>query len=355
MATNRWVEPLYSKRQINDAGNVIRRADKDSEDYINAIRIINNWREAHAYPMQVIYVHLRRMRENSRITVASRLKRMESIEKKLLREEKMELWRMQDLGGCRFIVESVSDVYYYIDKLKHSRMRHIIKTNEHDYIQSPKSSGYRSFHLVLQYKSDKPSKEVFNRNMLIEIQFRTRTQHIWATAVETMGNLLQQELKSSLGDEQVQRFFLLVSSYFAHIENCPLVPNTPTNLEELRNDIKAINQNMHILERLNAYRLAMDFDEKSISSGEKSRREKYYYLLNLNYGNDEEPPSIRVGVYKNANQAFEAYTTLELEDNVNRDVVLIQSESFSEVKKAYPNYFSDIALFVRRVQKFITQ
>lgn len=353
MATNRWVEPIYSKKQINDAGNTIRNADKDSDEYKNALRIINNWREAHAYPMQVIYVHLRRMRQNKRITVASRLKRRESIEKKLRREEKMELWRMQDLGGCRFIVESVSDVYLYIDKLKHSRMRHIIKANEHDYIKNPKASGYRSYHVILQYKSDTESKEVYNRNMLIEIQFRTRTQHVWATAVETMGNLLQQELKSSLGDESIQRFFLLVSSYFALLENCPLAPNTPTDIQVLKDEIKAINDRMHILERLNAYRLAMNFDEKSISSGEKSRREKYYYLLDLNYGNDEEPPSIRVSVYKNANKAFETYTSLELEDNPNRDVVLIQSESFSEVKKAYPNYFSDIALFVRKVRNFI--
>ena len=39
--------------------------------------------------------------------------------------------------------------------------------------------------MVYQYKSDRI--ETYNRNMLIEIQFRTHLQHIWATAVETMG------------------------------------------------------------------------------------------------------------------------------------------------------------------------
>jgi len=42
--------------------------------------------------------------------IAQRLKRMPSILSKLKRFQNMELSRMQDLGGCRVVVESVKMV-----------------------------------------------------------------------------------------------------------------------------------------------------------------------------------------------------------------------------------------------------
>lgn len=53
----------------------------------------------------------------------------------------MSLWTMQDLGGCRFIVPTVSDVYTYANKYKNSRIRHKF-VNSYDYISTPKKSGY---------------------------------------------------------------------------------------------------------------------------------------------------------------------------------------------------------------------
>ena len=43
------------------------------------------------------------------------------------KEHIMELYRMQDLGGCRVIVNSIDDVYKAVDKYKNSRVRHILK------------------------------------------------------------------------------------------------------------------------------------------------------------------------------------------------------------------------------------
>lgn len=138
-----------------------------------------------SFTYNIIYTHLRRFAKNNKdIIVSERLKRLDSILGKLKREPTMSLWTMQDLGGCRFVVPNVGDVYTYVEKYEKSRKRHILK-NQYDYIKNPKKSGYRSVHMVYQYKSDRI--ETYNRNMLIEIQFRTHLQHIWATAVETMG------------------------------------------------------------------------------------------------------------------------------------------------------------------------
>lgn len=82
----RWKIVEYSKRQINDAGNIIRKDNTTAEELAFATQVIDNWRAAHAYPMHVIYIHLRRMAApRNDILVVERLKRLDSIIGKLRR------------------------------------------------------------------------------------------------------------------------------------------------------------------------------------------------------------------------------------------------------------------------------
>lgn len=99
--------------------------------------------------MHVIYTHLRRMASGREyIIVTERLERLDSIINKLRREPTMSLWTMQDLGGCRFVVPTVDDVYMYAEKYEKSRKRHICKSS-YDYVSKPKSSGYRTSMLYM--------------------------------------------------------------------------------------------------------------------------------------------------------------------------------------------------------------
>ena len=50
-----------------------------------------------------------------------------------------------------------------------------------DYIENPKSSGYRSIHYIYKYSSNIQDYD----GLKIELQIRTRLQHSWAMAVET--------------------------------------------------------------------------------------------------------------------------------------------------------------------------
>lgn len=118
----------------------------------------------------------------------------------------MQLYKMQDLGGCRVIVDTIDQVYTSLTQYKTSNIRHILK-REYDYIKNPKPSGYRSYHMVYKFHSDK--KDTYNKNILIEIQFRTKLQHIWATAVEMIGIYTKSNLKSSQGDNNILRFLRL--------------------------------------------------------------------------------------------------------------------------------------------------
>jgi len=128
--------------------------------------------------------------------IAQRIKRLWSITHKLYRMPGLKLTQMQDLGGCRAILLNVNKVKEVVGHLKDSNMKHTLsKTN--DYITEPKVSGYRGVHMIYEFHSDNLKTEIYN-GQRIEMQLRSRHQHAWATAVETVGTFSGQALKSSL-------------------------------------------------------------------------------------------------------------------------------------------------------------
>lgn len=330
--------PKYSKAQINKAGELLSNPHIAKEDRDYALPILNNWRSSHAYPLQIIANKLRR--DNSNAIVVQRLKRLDSIIGKLQRFPNMNLYRMQDLGGCRVIVNSIDEVYQSLNKYKQSDVRHILK-RENDYIQNPKESGYRGYHAIYQYHSDKT--EIYNKNMLIEVQFRTKLQHLWATAVEMMGIYTKTALKSSIGDKDVLKFFTVVSSIFAKSEGTPVCPNTSDDIKDLIEEVRKIDKKLKILSKLNALSTAINYVDK-----EKSSAKVGYYILILDY--ETLKLNIRHYPSRKLNLATSVYSQIEKQNNSNIDAVLVAARSFDTVKFAYPNYFTDISEFIRTLK-----
>ncbi len=331
----KWEIPKYSKSEINKAGKTIADKNSSKKERQDALKVLNNWRSSHAYPLQVIASNLRSKNPDS--IVVQRLKRLDSITGKIERFPKMDLYRMQDLGGCRVIVDSIDEVYSAMNQYKSSRIRHILK-REYDYIQNPKESGYRSYHMVYQFHSDR--KETYNKNMLIEIQFRTKIQHTWATAVEMMGIYTKSNLKSSQGNEYILRFFTLVSSILALKEGTPVCPNTSESADELIKEIKSLDSKHNIVSTLSGLNVAIDFDEKN-----ENKKNKYkYYILILDYS--RRKMRIRSFETKNVEIATDIYNRLEDELESDKNIVLVSASSFDSLRAAYPNYFTDIQEFV---------
>lgn len=343
LLNDKWEIPKYTKKDIINAGKTIsllsscpiRDINIPLGDIEDSTKILNNWRSSHAYPLQVIASNLRRNNPNA--IVVQRLKRLDSIIEKLIRFPDMSLYRMQDLGGCRVIVDSIDQVYDSINKYKNSRIRHILK-KENDYIQYPKSSGYRSYHMVYQFHSD--TKDIYNKNMLIEVQFRTKLQHIWATAVEMMGIYTKNNLKSSQGDKDILRFFTLVSSLFATREQTPVCPETSEWVDELVKEIIEIDKRNNVIMKLKAINQAV----QTTQYNENFFLKNGYYLLVLNY----EEPSLNIYPFKQSNLelASDIYGKMESESSVSEDIVLVSAKSFDILKIAYPNYFIDISEFL---------
>ncbi len=130
-----------------------------------------------------------------RAIIAQRLKRLMSIQVKLLRNDNMALSQMQDIGGCRAVVRSVSQVDRLVKAYDDwSRSRPLVGAEfvkKYDYIDHPKKDGYRSVHLIYKYRSASQGQGSWN-GLRIEVQIRSRQQHAWATAVETVDTITRQ-------------------------------------------------------------------------------------------------------------------------------------------------------------------
>ncbi len=111
--------------------------------------------------------------------VTGRVKTVDSIKEKMKRryisDELLEQ-DMQDIAGIRIQCQFVEDIYD-VAKLLHQRedMRVI---EERDYIANSKSSGYRSYHVVVEYPIQLATGQ---KNILAEIQIRTLAMNFWST------------------------------------------------------------------------------------------------------------------------------------------------------------------------------
>ena len=175
-----WVRPRYSRGDVRKAGQVLINQGASAEERYKAYEVMNNWRTSHGFPLNTFQMSLRSKSKqiSGDSLVAQRLKRAPSIISKHERFPKMDLSRMQDLGGCRAIMPSVEDVYTLLESYNRSQIKHK-RLNLKDYIKDPKPSGYRGIHLIYSYNSDRQT--TYNK-LQIEIQMRTQVQHAWATA-----------------------------------------------------------------------------------------------------------------------------------------------------------------------------
>ena len=325
----------YSKKQIEKAGRKIVDKSITTEEYLECKHIIDNWRSAHAFPMNTFAINLKRQVEDIEgAIVVQRLKRFSTIEDKLKRFPKMSLYRMQDLGGCRVIVPSVEDVYRVKKKFQGSYIRHKL-VNEKDYIATPNpNTGYRGVHLIYKYYSDR--RDDYN-GLLVEIQIRSKMQHLWATAVETVGMFTQNGLKFNQGSQEWLRFFKLVSALFSIEEQSAVVDGVPTNPQIISKEIINIMNKLQVIPKLFAIGLAASHFgriQKSKTPG--------YYLMELN----TKEYTLNVTKFSNSDKATDEYNKIESRKDRHIDVVLVSAQSFEALTHAYPNYFADIKEFM---------
>lgn len=340
-----WAEPKYSRTETDAAGDALIASKNLDEAQDETLAIINNWRSSHAFPLNTFQMGLRtRARAvDSESVVAQRIKRLSSIDLKLRRFAWLKLSAMQDVAGCRAVVSSFRRVDELADSYKTSDLKHKLD-DEDDYIRNPKKSGYRGYHLIYRYYSDR--KATYN-GLKIEVQLRSVLQHAWATAVETVGIFIHQALKASRGEKEWLRFFALMGSAIALRERTPLVPDTPTSRKELMAEIREYSRQIDVERRLQTYGAVVKHLEESDTTGAR------YFLLMVDP--DAERIRIRGFTTRESEAAAREYLALErsIADRPGADAVLVSADSLASLRRAYPNYFLDTRVFLNALRKAI--
>ncbi|AZP05052.1 GTP pyrophosphokinase [Jeotgalibaca ciconiae] len=88
---------------------------------------------------------------------------------------------VQDIAGIRIMCQFVDDIHEVVKLLRARNDFKIII--ERDYITNKKESGYRSYHLVIEYPVQRIMEE---KVILCEIQIRTLAMNFWATIEHTL-------------------------------------------------------------------------------------------------------------------------------------------------------------------------
>ena len=82
---------------------------------------------------------------------------------------------IQDIAGVRVVCPFVDDIYSVVQMLQSRSDFNILE--EKDYINDKKRSGYRSYHMTIEY----PVETIHGRKIVLaEIQIRTLAMNFWA-------------------------------------------------------------------------------------------------------------------------------------------------------------------------------
>lgn len=343
-----WAKPEFSKERVKKAGALLAQhhdLESSSPELEEALQILSNWRSSHNYPLNTFQANLRAKLSRlglEEVTVAQRLKRISSIINKLQLNPNMSLSRMQDIGGLRAVVSTVSEVEKLRTAFKSSRFEHQLVL-ERDYIAEPKASGYRGIHLIYKYSNRKGAGPSY-KGLQVEIQIRNKAQHSWATAVETAGLFLGQALKSSVGSDKWLEFFSFVSSAFAILEKSPFYEgHRNLTKSEIFDRVVELERELQVISALEVYKAAVNYQ------GAKGK-DYHYFIMCL----DPATRSGRVMGFKR--DQFDYATQIYLGQeraaaSSSAHVVLVAARSIEALKKAYPNYFMDTSLFVARLKR----
>lgn len=340
----------YSKSEIDRAGRILRESKPGSKRYQAALAMVNDWRTSHAYPMNTFNATLRlKVKRYKDALVAQRLKRLPTIVNKLSRQPGMNLSRMQDIGGVRAVVNSIRQVEelqrQYLDQ---KRFTHdIIKVD--DYIVSPKSDGYRGVHLVFKYNNTLARNGLAEKfkGLSIEVQLRTKLQHTWATAVETVGTFRGESYKTDEGAADWLEFFSYVSSAFAMVEKQPVVEaHKNMNPIEIVRAVEQLENKLGVLNQIKGLAIAADAIHSRNMGG-------FYNLITLN--KSEQSVMILSFSKDEVSAANAEYVRRESLNDPTQDHVLVSAGDLRKLKLAYPNYFLDVSDFVQKVNIIIQE
>lgn len=309
-----------SKSQVDKAGRILAEAaDPDIADLASQSAIVDEWRASHGNALLWVAESLqeRARRVCREVAVGQRLKRKPQIVAKL-RRSNTRLAQMQDIGGCRAILPSTTEVAELSRRMTRPSQYYGIG-HLADYREEARATGYRALHVV-----------VIREDRQIEVQLRTLRQQAWAEAVERASNRSGFNLKAGEGPEDILGFFELASEGFSLLDASDDVP-------------------IHLRKKLRSLRRRLDDylpEAKPLRRSEVAHIRPRSFRSRLNnwlivYDWRKAQFSWWSDVGANTARAAEAYAAFEeryrYEDGY--EVVLIGADSTRTIQKTHAHYF----------------
>ncbi len=344
--------PQFSSSKIGRAGKRLRNDDTPPDQKEAALDVLAYWRAQHSGPLKIALAELgtASVQHDKNTLLASREKRAKSIIDKLKRERSMNLTTMQDIAGCRAIVGVQKDALKVAKSLK--KKKHIKLVN--NYINSPKSDGYRGIHLVGKFST----KEF--QTLQVEFQIRTNIQHAWATAGEITELFSATPIKNLHGDAQWKHFYKLVADCFAIIDDkyinrdirqdsfdtdqaTYLLRNRHgAELGSIAKEIRRRSKELKVHDKFNVFRKTLQFSILHVPPGSN-----YCVIHATDLGTAK--PSIKVRMCKDVVSARNINFTIEknIINDSNELVVMLSVGAMASLESAYPNYFADSGYFLK--------
>lgn len=128
--------------------------------------------------------------------VTGRLKRISSILEKANRldvpMDKLETG-IEDIAGIRIMCQFVEDIARIAAMIRERKDMMIVY--EKDYVTNKKESGYRSYHMIVEYPVQ---TAIGMKPVLAEVQIRTLAMNFWATIEHSLNYKYKESLPSEL-------------------------------------------------------------------------------------------------------------------------------------------------------------
>jgi len=165
--------------------------------------------------LNIMHNDLKSFQGNNSIEhIRSRLKSPESIARKLF-EMGVDITAdnakkyLRDIAGIRIICPFTKDIYFLSELLRSLPSLGI--TDEKDYVSSPKPSGYRSYHLIMEIPIFYSGQ---TENVPVELQIRTEAMNFWATLEHSARYKYREHIPQHLSDELV-----IIADKIAELDN----------------------------------------------------------------------------------------------------------------------------------------
>ena len=182
----------------------VRFSDEEFAKLKKILRVYEWGQRTLLTKLNIIHEDLKNSESSSPIEhIKGRIKAPESIAEKLQKTNvditaENAKKHLRDIAGIRIICPFAKDIYYLIDLLR--SMPDINILEEKDYVNSPKASGYRSYHVIVEVPVFHAGKI---EHVVVEVQVRTEAMNFWATLEHKARYKYNEHIPQHLCDELV--------------------------------------------------------------------------------------------------------------------------------------------------------